>query len=228
MMEIFDFLRRIFFYASYLGGAGSFPKPLSAAEEMECVARWAAGDADAKDRLIEHNLRLVVHIAKKYSGSAADREDYISIGTIGLIKGVNTFSPEKNIRLATYVSRCIENEILMYLRKTSRRTGEVSFGDAVGEDRDGNTISLLDIIGTDACEIENSVETAMETERMKREMASVLSPRELLVISMRYGLGNEEPLPQREVAEKLGISRSYVSRLEKKALLKLRGALDKK
>ena len=202
----------------------SFPRPLSKAEEEECLARFAAGDLEARNRLVEHNLRLVAHILKKYYAQTDDMDDLLSIGTIGLIKGINTFKPEKNIRLTTYCSRCIENEVLMYFRSQRRRAGEVSLSEELDGEGEGNGLALLDMLSEedDMAERIGSEEIGRELRRcVERE----LSERENLVIRLRYGLDGEPPLTQRETARRCRISRSYVSRIEKRALEKLRAAL---
>lgn len=229
-MQIFEFLREIFFYSGYFGSnTKSFPKPLSQEEERKYIELYMKGDEHAREVLIEHNLRLVAHIAKKFaSNGSATIEDYISIGTIGLIKGVNTFNLEKGRQLVTYIARCIENEILMYLRAGKKSSGEIFLAESIGEDKEGNTLSLIDVIGADENSVDEQVETKIETEKLKGILSKTLTERELLVIQMRYGIGGKQVLPQREIAKKLGISRSYVSRIEKKALGKLNRELNKK
>ncbi len=229
-MQIFEFLREIFFYSGYFGSnTKSFPKPLSQEEERKYIELYMKGDEHAREVLIEHNLRLVAHIAKKFaSNGSATIEDYISIGTIGLIKGVNTFNLEKGRQLVTYIARCIENEILMYLRAGKKSSGEIFLAESIGEDKEGNTLSLIDVIGADEHSVDEQVETKIETEKLKGILSKTLTERELLVIQMRYGIGGKQVLPQREIAKRLGISRSYVSRIEKKALGKLNRELNKK
>ena len=229
-MQIFEFLREIFFYSGYFGSnTKSFPKPLSQEEERKYIELYMKGDEHAREVLIEHNLRLVAHIAKKFaSNGSATIEDYISIGTIGLIKGVNTFNLEKGRQLVTYIARCIENEILMYLRAGKKSSGEIFLAESIGEDKEGNTLSLIDVIGADEHSVDEQVETKIETEKLKGILSKTLTERELLVIQMRYGIGRKQVLPQREIAKRLGISRSYVSRIEKKALGKLNRELNKK
>lgn len=195
----------------------SFPRPLKAAEEAECIRRMQSGDVYARDTLIEHNLRLVMHIIKKYYANGADREDLVSIGTIGLIKGVSTYRQDKGVRLATYASRCIENEILMYFRSLKRNANEVSLSGGLDEEGESEGLSLLDTIADDTDMLEDFAR--QESVRQVREaVRDHLSERERRVIIMRYGLDGRRPKAQREVAEVLGISRSYVSRIEKKAL----------
>lgn len=204
--------------------SGSFPRPLSPEEERKYVDLWLAGDIEARNMLIEHNLRLVAHIIKKYYTQADDADDLISIGTIGLIKGINTYRPEKGVRLATYASRCCENEILMYFRALKKSSGDISLSESIDVDGDGNTLSLMDIISQedDMAERIGDGETCM---RLREYVDTVLTEREAEIIRLRYGLRGAKPLTQRETATLCGISRSYVSRIEKKALEKLREAL---
>lgn len=225
MTEILELLKNIFAFAGYLSAeTGRFPPKLPEDEENRLIAAWARGDEQARDRLIEHNLRLVVHIAKKY-GRGRELEDLISIGSIGLIKGVNTFDTGKG-RLPAYLSRCVENEILMHLRSTKKLAAEVSLGESLGEDKDGNSISLMDILSSDML-TEERVELSVLSEKLLEAVESCLTERERTVVVLRYGLYGKEPLAQRVIAKKLGISRSYVSRIEKKALDKLLIALEK-
>ena len=205
--------------------SSSFPSPLSEKEEQALIGRLADGDSEAKTMLIEHNLRLVSHIAKKYAGPGACQDDLISIGTIGLIKAVGTYSGRKSTRLATYAAKCIENEILMSIRSSKRIRQEVSLSLPIGIDKDGNEISFNDILGTDTDEIVDSIDLKIQISRLREAISSCLSHREQAVITARYGLDGREPRPQREIASCLGISRSYVSRIEKKALEKLRNYL---
>ena len=208
-----------------LSGSGSFPKPLSAAEEAQWLERFSQGDPEARNVLIERNLRLVAHIVKKYYTQSIDQEDLISIGTIGLIKGISSFDPSKGARLATYAARCIENEILMHLRTLKRQQNEVSLSDSIDSDKDGNTLQLMDIVGVDDTMLDDlhDRESALLLHRLVREK---LTPREAEILRLRYGLSGTLPLTQREVAALFDISRSYVSRIEKKALEKLRAALE--
>lgn len=205
--------------------SSSFPLPLSENEEKKYVELMEAGDPCAKDVLIERNLRLVAHIARKYTGSAASAEDLISIGTIGLIKAVSTYTSKKSARLATYAARCIENEILMSIRTAKKTRQEVSISLPIGTDKDGNEISLNDILGTDPDEIVDSLNLKFRIQELYEVMDQVLTPREKKIIYLRYGLDGCAPRTQREIAAYMGISRSYVSRIEKKALGKLRGSL---
>lgn len=209
------------FFSLSLSGTGSFPKPLKAQEEQECLERMAEGDLAARNKLIEHNLRLVAHIVKKYYSQTGDQDDLISIGTIGLIKGISTFKPDKNVRLATYASRCIENEILMYFRSQRKLQNEVSLSDTLEAAGEEGNISLMDIIAVDDDMLEQ-LDTRQACEKVRHCVDTCLDDRERAVIVMRYGLKGEKPKTQRETAEKCGISRSYISRIEKRALTKLR------
>lgn len=200
----------------------SFPQPLTAAEEREYLQRYTEGDLTAKHILIERNLRLVAHIVKKYQSGEEDTEDLLSIGTIGLIKAVVTFNPDKSVRLGTYAARCIENEILMYLRARKKASREISLYEPIGTDREGNEIQLFDIIETEEDDAHRKVEISDDVRLLYQKVESELSPRERMVLKMRYGLYNEEEYTQREIAGRLGISRSYVSRIEKSAIEKLR------
>ena len=201
--------------------ASSFPQPLTEQEEQIYVEKSQQGDAEARGKLIEHNLRLVAHIAKKYTSPGASQDDLISIGTIGLIKAVNTYTASRATRLATYAAKCIENEILMSIRASKRIKQEVSLSLPIGTDKDGNEISFNDILGT----IVEDISLKIQVAKLYRAIAKQLSPREQRVIIQRYGLDGGEARPQREIAKQLGISRSYVSRIEKRALEKLRGGL---
>ncbi len=199
----------------------SFPQPLTAAEERYYLQRYTEGDLEAKHILIERNLRLVAHIVKKYQSYEEDTEDLLSIGTIGLIKAVVTFNPDKCVRLGTYAARCIENEILMHLRAKKKSSREISLYEPIGTDREGNEIQLFDIIETED-DAHRKIELKDDVKTLYSRVESELSPRERLVLKMRYGLYHEEEYTQREIAEILGISRSYVSRIEKSAIEKLR------
>ena len=203
----------------------SFPNPLSPKEEKYYISLYESGDESARNILIEHNLRLVAHIAKKYANSAIPADDLISIGTIGLIKAVNTYRSHKSTRLATYAARCIDNEILMSLRASKRLRAEVSLSEPIGTDKEGNEINLNDIIGTDPDEILDDISLRIQTTKLLQAIDSVLTGREKTVIIKRYGIMGDIPLPQREVAKELNISRSYVSRIEKKAISKLKAQL---
>ena len=205
---------------------GSFPRPLSAEEERRYVALWLEdGDIEARNKLIEHNLRLVAHIIKKYYTQGEDADDLISIGTIGLIKGINTYRPDKGVRLATYASKCTENEILMHFRALKKTAGDVSLSESIDGDGDGNSLSLMDILAEED-DMADRLGDSEDRRRVREAVDSALGEREALIIRLRYGLDGAAPLTQRETAEKCGISRSYVSRIEKRALEKLREALE--
>ena len=204
----------------------SFPQPLTADEEQYYMQKYTEGDLEAKYILIEHNLRLVAHVVKKYQHLSEDTEDLISIGTIGLIKAVMTFNPDKGVRLATYAARCIENELLMLMRSRKKLSGEVSLYEPIGTDKEGNEIRLFDIMESDAKEVDEQISLQDDIGKLYQKVESELSKRERLVLKLRYGLYNEEILTQREIAKQLGISRSYVSRIEKSAIAKLRTFFD--
>ena len=200
----------------------SFPQPLTAAEEKYYMQKYTEGDLEAKHILIERNLRLVAHIVKKYQPPPEEMEDLLSIGTIGLMKAVVTFDPDKSARLASYAARCIENEVLMYLRGKKKSSKEVSLYEPIGTDREGNEIQLFDVIEMNEEDVYRRLERKEDVIRLYQQVESVLSQRERMVLKLRYGLYNEEEYTQREIAEMLGISRSYVSRIEKSAIEKLR------
>ena len=210
-------ISNLLFFVLHVTGNGSFPKPLTAQEEREYLERWKNGDRDARSKLIEHNLRLVAHIIKKYYSNANDQDDLISIGTIGLIKAIDSFDSDKGIRLSSYAARCIENEVLMFFRSGKKSSQDVSINEPIDTDKDGNTLTLIDIMATEDNIIDN-LDCKIKSEQLKKYIAEVLSPRERTIIELRYGLDGRPPLTQREVASSLGISRSYVSRIEKKAL----------
>ena len=205
--------------------SGSFPKPLTEEEERHYLILSAQGDTEARNILVERNLRLVAHIMKKYYAQTADQEDLISIGTIGLIKGITTFDPSKGARLATYAARCVENEILMYFRSGRKSAQDVSLSDYIDTGTDGAPLALMDVVSEDT-DLMEQVANQEAVRLLRRAVDTCLTGQERLVIQLRYGLGAEEPLRQREVAERTGISRSYVSRIEKRALKKLRAALE--
>ena len=211
----------------YIGGSDILPPPLSRAEEEQAIAALAAGDEDARSLLIEHNLRLVVFLAKRFENTGVNLEDLISIGTIGLIKAINTFQSGKNIKLATYASRCIENEILMHLRKISSQKTEVSFDEPLNTDWDGNELLLSDILGTDVDEVSRALEDDAERQ-MLLEALSCLTEREQRIIALRFGLPGGRAYTQKEVADLLGISQSYISRLEKRILERLRKEISRR
>ena len=211
------------FYALQLS-TGSFPKPLTEAEEQHYLALSAAGDLEARNILIERNLRLVAHIMKKYYSQTADQEDLISIGTIGLIKGITTFDASKGAKLATYAARCVENEILMYFRSQKKSSQDVSLSDCIEGGSDGSPLERMDVISDD-CDLLEMVTSRESVVQLRKAVASCLTDQERQVITLRYGLDGKVPMRQREVAEVTGISRSYVSRIEKRALEKLKAAL---
>lgn len=216
------FISKIMAFSAFISTANGFPKPLEPAEEKELFKRFKEGDEEAKNKLINHNLRLVTHIVKKFS-SAGEADDLISVGTIGLIKGINTYEEGKGSQLSTYAARCIENEILMLLRTTKKHRQVASLHEALGTDKDGNEIELIDVIASAEEELEEVISKSLLRDKMEDIIKNNLNEREQQIIKLRYGIGNASPLPQREVAIKLGISRSYISRLEKKALQIIEG-----
>ena len=218
LLQIFS---NLFYFALHVTNAGSFPPPLSAKKEAELLEKSRNGDTDARNKLIEHNLRLVAHIVKKYYSSFADQDDLISIGTIGLIKSIETFKADKGIRLATYSARCIENEILMFLRSQKKSSQDVFISDQIDTDKEGNSLTFMDVIA-DKSDIVEEIDTKIKLCKLKNILTKVLDKRELQIIEMRYGINGQKELTQNEIAKKLGISRSYVSRIEKSALEKLR------
>ncbi len=218
---LLQILSNFYYLALHVTGAGSFPAPLSSKRETELLEKSRAGDLDARNKLIEHNLRLVAHIVKKYYATGSNQDDLISIGTIGLIKAVSTFKSDKNIRLATYAARCIENEILMYFRNQKKSAQDVYISDPIDTDKEGNALTLIDVIANDS-DIVEELDVQMKIEKLRQILEKVLDERELEIIELRYGLNNKPELTQREIAKKLNISRSYVSRIEKSALEKLR------
>ena len=226
---MFDFIallgQYVCFFILHVCGSGSFPKPLSEKQEKEYLERAAQGDNEARNKLVEHNLRLVAHIIKKYYGVQTEQDDLVSIGTIGLIKAVNTFKPDKNIRLSSYASRCIENEILMHFRSVKKSAQDVSLNETIDTDNDGNPLTLMDIMAVDDT-ILDDLDRKLNSRKLGQFIREELSGREKTVILLRYGLGGTEPLTQKEIAKQLGISRSYVSRIETKALKKLKKRFD--
>lgn len=222
---IFEWLQTVLILAGYVSGNAAFPKPLNAEEEREYLRRYAQGDENAKNVLIERNLRLVAHIAKKYADEKS-LEDLISIGTIGLIKGINTFNTDKNYKLSCYIARCIENEVLMHLRSSKRLTSEISIDESIGTDKEGNNMTFSDILTSDNPDIADEISRRLEAKRLYHAMDNVLTKSEHDIIRWRYGLLNTPKKTQKEIAEILGISRSYVSRIEKKCLKKLAAELD--
>jgi len=225
--RIINFIKRLLVrknYLFYLGSTDMLPPPLSKEEEVYYVGLSNNGDMDARNKLIEHNLRLVVFLAKKYENTKVDLEDLVSIGTIGLIKGVNTYKLDKNIKLATYASRCIDNEILMYLRKTKRKRTEISFEDSLSFDADGNELHLEDVLGTDADIVTKKLEEELDKKILHNEV-NKLTGRDKEIIEYRYGLNGKRELTQKEVASMMGISQSYISRIEKKVIKKLKSII---
>ena len=215
-----------FFVLRVQGADGSFPKPLTPDEEAVLLRRMQQdGDAEAREKLIEHNLRLVAHIVKKYYAVSTEQDDLLSIGTIGLIKGINTYRPDKGVRLATYASKCAENEILMYFRSTRKNASEMLLSDVLDTDGDGNSLSLIDILSEDD-DMDEHLQADEVSRALRRCIDEVLDAREAEIIRLRYAIGGGEALTQRETAQRCGISRSYVSRIEKKAIEKLRAALQ--
>ena len=215
-------LCNLLYLALHVTCSGTFPKPLSHRQERECLIRIRQGDAEAKNQLIEHNLRLVAHIVKKYYAISGEQEDLISIGTIGLIKAASTFDYEKSRKFSTYASKCIENEILMHFRSRRKSASDVSLSDPVDTDREGNSLTLMDIM-SEEIDMVGQIDLQLKSAQLRRYIESFLDDREREIIALRYGLGGQRPFTQREVAKRLGISRSYVSRIEKKAVEVLRG-----
>ena len=223
MIKIIKLIKKLFLkfnYIFYVGSSDILPPPLDKEEEIKYVELSQNGDIEARNKLIEHNLRLVVFLAKKYENTTVDLEDLVSIGTIGLIKGVNTYKLDKNIKLATYVSRCIDNEILMYLRKIKRKKGEISFEDSLSFDAEGNELHLEDVLGTDSDIVTKGLEDENDKKILYEEIEK-LNSRDKEIIEYRYGLNGKKELTQKEVADMLGISQSYISRIEKRVIKKL-------
>ena len=218
--KLIEFLKAKYNEVFFVGATDKLPPPLSKEEELAYLIKAQQGDNDSRNKLIEHNLRLVVFLAKKYENTTYDIEDLVSIGSIGLIKGINTYKIDKNIKLATYASRCISNEILMFLRKNKRKRSEVSLEEALNYDSEGNELHLEDILGTDAELVPKEYEKKVDKELLSREIEA-LSPRDKEIMTLRYGLNNTVEYTQKEVAEMLGISQSYISRIEKKVVRKL-------
>ncbi|MBQ7224089.1 MAG: RNA polymerase sporulation sigma factor SigE [Clostridia bacterium] len=229
--KFFEVLRRIFFGVDdnaiyYITSGDALPVPLEKQEEDETIVRLTNGESEAKAKLIEHNLRLVVYIARKFDNTGVDVEDLISVGTIGLIKAVNSFAPEKNIKLATYASRCIENEILMHLRRVVRLKSEVSLEEPLNVDFEGNELLISDVLGTDPDLVSKNLESTVEKQLLWDALAR-LSGREKTIMEMRFGLSGKEEKTQKEVADLMGISQSYISRLEKKIICRLKKEIAK-
>ena len=227
MLEMLcSLLCRLFFFTGAVRDEGSYPKPLSKEEEHRCLSLARAGDKNARDKLVRHNMRLVAHVVKKYTG-AAETDDMISVGSIGLIKAINTYEPSRGTRLATYTARCIENEILMFIRAGKKHKSTLSLSDPVGTDKDGNELTLMDLLFEKEDKVFGSVEQSLMQEKFLAAVKKLLNERETVIICLRYALTGGAPLPQREVARQLKISRSYVSRIEKRALEKLRDGLNR-
>ncbi len=216
-----QFLQTAIFTVGYISGTQLFPEPLSSEEERKYLENLKNGDEEARNILIERNLRLVAHVCKKYSNSNVDQDDLISIGTIGLIKGINSFKVEKGARLSTYVSRCIDNEILMYFRATKKLVAEVYLNDPIGKDKDDNVVTLQEILENEDKSVEDSVDLKMKIKILYEKMKTALKDRERTILELRFGLDGHKPKTQIEIAEQMGISRSYVSRIETKAINKL-------
>lgn len=226
MLEFINFLGQyIFTFILHICGNGKFPKPLSEDKEKEYLLKSKNGDIKARNILVEHNLRLVAHIIKKYYAVNVDQDDLVSIGTIGLIKAINTFDMDKNIKLSSYASRCIENEILMHFRNLKKSSQNVSLEDAVDIDKDGNTLKLMDLLSIDD-DFADNLDKKLNLQKINKYLTETLTKRELQIIKLRYGLNGSKPLTQREVSSIMNISRSYVSRIEKKALEKLKARYD--
>ncbi len=226
MLEFINFLGQyIFTFILHICGNGKFPKPLSEEKEKEYLLKSKNGDVKARNILVEHNLRLVAHIIKKYYAVNVDQDDLVSIGTIGLIKAINTFDMDKNIKLSSYASRCIENEILMHFRNLKKSSQNVSLEDAVDIDKDGNTLKLMDLLSIDD-DFADNLDKKLNLQKINKYLTETLTKRELQIINLRYGLNGSKPLTQREVSSIMNISRSYVSRIEKKALEKLKERYD--
>lgn len=213
--------------SGYISGCNLFPEPLTGEEEKIYLEHMKNGDEDARNILIERNLRLVAHVVKKYSNTKVDADDLISIGTIGLIKGINSFNVDKGSKLSTYVSRCIDNEILMYLRSTKKLNAEVYLNEPIGKDKDDNVITLEEVLENDDRSIEDEVDLKMKIKRLYEKIGEILKDREKTIIELRFGLGGHKPKTQHEIASMMGISRSYVSRIETKALGKLNKEFEK-
>lgn len=223
--SFFAFLKSAVFLFGYISSSNLFPEPLSSEDEAHYLNLYENGDEEARNILIERNLRLVAHVCKKYNVPNVDNDDLISIGTIGLIKGINSFKQDKGVRLATYVSRCIDNEILMYLRSAKKIGAEVFLNEPIGKDKDDNEISLIDVLENDEKSIEDEIDLKMKVKILYNKMKEVLKPREKNILEMRFGLDGSKPKTQNEIADMMGISRSYVSRIETKAIGKLAGEM---
>lgn len=214
-------ISQIFLGVGYIQSSNLFPEPLSPEEEKIYLSKMKQGDESARNILIERNLRLVAHIAKKYSSTNIEQEDLISIGSIGLIKGINSFNADKNFKLATYVAKCIENEILMYLRSNKKRCGDVYLNEPIGKDKDDNEVTLQEVLENNDKNVEEIVELKFKVKKLYEKMKQILKDREKIIIELRFGLNGDKPKTQKEIAKMMNISRSYVSRIESKAISKL-------
>jgi len=221
ILGFWEFIKSAVFLVGYISNNQLFPEPLSVEEERECLIKMENGDEEAKNILIERNLRLVAHVCKKYSTTNVEQDDLISIGTIGLIKGINSFESSKGVKLATYVARCIDNEILMHLRSIKKLGAEVYLDDPIGKDKDDNTVTLQEILENNEKSIEDEIDLKFKIKKMYKKMKDVLKLREKTILELRFGLDGNKPKTQNEIAEMMGISRSYVSRIETKAIGKL-------
>ncbi len=219
--SFFEFLKSAIFVVGYITGSNLFPEPLSQEEERIALVKMSEGDCEARNLLIERNLRLVAHVCKKYGNIKVDQEDLLSIGTIGLIKGINTFNIEKGAKLSTYVSRCIDNEILMYLRSNKKLNAEVYLNEPIGKDKDDNVVTLEEVLENDERNIDEVVDLKIKIKELYSKMKNILKDRERIIIELRFGLDGKKPKTQNEIAKSMGISRSYVSRIETKAISKL-------
>ena len=224
IQKIIKWLKQKYNECFFIGSSDKLPPPLSSEEERECILKSQQGDMEAKNKLIEHNLRLVVFLAKKYENTGYDMEDLVSIGSIGLIKGINTYKLDKNIKLATYASRCISNEILMFLRKNKKRKKEISLEDSLNYDNEGNELHLEDVLGTEIDLVSNEYEKSVERNFISKEI-NKLGNREKQIMILRYGLNNTDSFTQKEVADLLGISQSYISRIEKKVIKNIKNLM---
>ena len=224
IQKIIKWLKQKYNECFFIGSSDKLPPPLSSEEERKCILKSQQGDMEAKNKLIEHNLRLVVFLAKKYENTGYDMEDLVSIGSIGLIKGINTYKLDKNIKLATYASRCIANEILMFLRKNKKRKKEISLEDSLNYDNEGNELHLEDVLGTEIDLVSNEYEKSVERNFISKEI-NKLGNREKQIMILRYGLNNTDSFTQKEVADLLGISQSYISRIEKKVIKNIKNLM---
>ena len=221
IVGFWSFLSSAVFAIGYISGSNLIPEPLSAEEEKKCLEKLKQGNEESRNILIERNLRLVAHVAKKYGNSNVDQDDLISIGTIGLIKGINSFDAEKGSRLSTYVSRCIDNEILMHLRATKKLGAEVALNEPIGKDKDDNVVTLEEVLEADQRGVDEIIDLKMKVKKLYEKVKTILKDREKMIIELRFGLNGRKPKTQNEIAQMIGISRSYVSRIETKAISKL-------